>query len=65
MISTQFAGPISQLFEEGGMQLSITGRNVDITDYTRGYVEKKMQRVERHLPALSEARVELSSESTT
>jgi putative sigma-54 modulation protein len=46
------------------MQLSITGRNVDITDYTRGYVEKKMQRVERHLPALSEARVELSSEST-
>lgn len=46
------------------MQLSITGRNVDITDYTRGYLEKKMKRVERHLPGLTEARVELASEST-
>lgn len=46
------------------MQLSITGRNVDITDYTRGYLEKKMRRVERHLPGLTEARVELASEST-
>ena len=46
------------------MQLSITGRNVEITDYTRGYIEKKMQRVERHLPGLSEARVELAAEST-
>ena len=40
------------------MQLSITGRNVEITDYTRGYVEKKMQRIVRHLPGLTEARVE-------
>ena len=46
------------------MQLSITGRNVEITDYTRGYVEKKMQRVTRHLPGLTEARVELAVEST-
>lgn len=46
------------------MQLSITGRNVDVTDYTREYVEKKMHRVERHLPGMSEARVELASEST-
>ena len=46
------------------MQLSITGRNVEITEYTRGYVEKKMQRVLRHLPGLSEAHVELALEST-
>jgi putative sigma-54 modulation protein len=46
------------------MQLSITGRNVDITEYTRGYVEKKMQRVVRHLPGLAEAHVELATEST-
>ena len=46
------------------MQLSITGRNVDVTDYTREYVEKKMQRVERHLPGMTEARVELASENT-
>ena len=46
------------------MQLSLTGRNVDITDYTREYVEKKLQRVERHLPGMTEARVELANEST-
>ena len=45
------------------MQPTITGRNVEITDYTRSYIEKKLQRVERHLPALSEIRVELVSES--
>ncbi len=46
------------------MQLSVTGRNVDITDYTRDYLEKKMHRVERHLSGVSEARVELANEST-
>jgi len=46
------------------MQLSITGRNVEITDYTRSYLEKKLKRVERHLPGLSEAHVELATEST-
>jgi putative sigma-54 modulation protein len=46
------------------MQLSITGRNVEITDYTRSYVNKKMQRVERHLPDLTEGRIELTTEST-
>ncbi len=46
------------------MQLSITGRNVDITEYTRGYVEKKMQRVLRHLPGLTESHVELAVENT-
>ena len=45
------------------MQLSITGRNVDITDYTRSYVDKKMQRVERHLSGLTEARIELAAEN--
>jgi putative sigma-54 modulation protein len=41
------------------MQLSITGRNIDVTDYTRDYIEKRLQRVTRHLPSLHEARVEL------
>jgi len=45
------------------MQLSITGRGVDITEYTRSYVEKKMQRVDRHLPGLTEARIELAAEN--
>ena len=46
------------------MQLSITGRSVDITEYTRSYVEKKMQRIDRHLPGLTEARIELAAENT-
>src|SRR5262245_17797109 len=46
------------------MQPTITGRNVEITEYTRGYIEKKLQRVERHMPAFSEVRVELAAEST-
>lgn len=46
------------------MQLSITGRNVEVTDYTRSYLEKKLQRVVRHLPGLTEARVELAVENT-
>jgi putative sigma-54 modulation protein len=46
------------------MQLSITGRNVEITDYTRSYVNKKMQRVERHLPDLTEGNIELAAENT-
>jgi putative sigma-54 modulation protein len=41
------------------MQLSITGRSIDVTDYTRDYIEKRLQRVTRHLPSLHEARVEL------
>jgi len=45
------------------MQLTITGRNVEITDYTRSYVEKKMQRVDRHLTDLTEAHVELAAEN--
>jgi len=45
------------------MQLSITGRNMDVSDTTREYVEKKMQRVERHLPGMTEARVELTIEN--
>ncbi len=46
------------------MQLSITGRNVEITEHTRDYVDKRLQRVVRHLPALTEARFELTVEST-
>ncbi|MBI1800679.1 MAG: ribosome-associated translation inhibitor RaiA [Chloroflexi bacterium] len=46
------------------MQLSITGRNVEVTNYTHSYVEKKMQRLDRHLPGMTEARVELAMENT-
>jgi len=46
------------------MQLIIRGRNVDITDRLREYVEKKIGKLDRYLPAIHEARVELSVEPT-
>ena len=45
------------------MQVNITGKNLDVTDSLRSYVEKKIGRLDRHLPNINEARVELSVES--
>ncbi|MBM4458011.1 MAG: ribosome-associated translation inhibitor RaiA [Chloroflexi bacterium] len=46
------------------MQLSITGKNLDVTASLRDYVEKKIGRLDRFLPNISEARVELAVENT-
>ncbi len=46
------------------MELTIKGKNVEVTDRLRDYVEKKIGRLDRYLPSISEARVELSSEET-
>jgi putative sigma-54 modulation protein len=46
------------------MQLSIAGKNLEVTDSLRKYVEKKIGRLDRHLPSIQEARVELSVENT-
>lgn len=46
------------------MQLIITGKNVEITDWLRAYVEKKVGKLDRYLPTIDEARVELSVEKT-
>lgn len=45
------------------MQVNITGKNLDVTDSLRSYVEKKIGRLDRHLSNINEARVELSVES--
>jgi putative sigma-54 modulation protein len=44
------------------MELSIKGRNVDVTDRLNDYVEKKIGKLDRYLPTISEAWVELSTE---
>ncbi|MFN2242589.1 MAG: ribosome hibernation-promoting factor, HPF/YfiA family [Anaerolineae bacterium] len=44
------------------MELSIKGRNVDVTDRLSDYVEKKIGRLDRYLPSISEVWVELSTE---
>ncbi|OQA44322.1 MAG: putative sigma-54 modulation protein [Chloroflexi bacterium ADurb.Bin325] len=41
------------------MQLSITGKNLEINDNLRKYVEKKIGRLDRYLPNVIDGRVEL------
>jgi putative sigma-54 modulation protein len=46
------------------MELTITGKNMEITDALRQYVERKIGRLDRYLPSISDTRVELSVENT-
>lgn len=46
------------------MQLVIQGKNVEVSEWLRKYVEKKAGKLDRFLPKIDEARVELSVEST-
>ena len=45
------------------MQLNLTGHHVEITDALREYVQKKLERVERHFDKVSNTHVILSVES--
>ena len=44
------------------MELSIKGKNVEVTDRLNDYVERKMGRLDRYLPTITEVWVELSTE---
>lgn len=46
------------------MELTIKGRNVEVTDRLEDYVHKKIGKLDRYLPSISEAWVELSTEDT-
>jgi putative sigma-54 modulation protein len=46
------------------MQLNIVGKNVEVTDWLRSYVEKKIGKLDKYLPSIDEARVELAVEKT-
>ena len=46
------------------MELHIYGRNLEITDKTREHVENKLAQIDRHLPGISDATVELALEAT-
>jgi putative sigma-54 modulation protein len=46
------------------LELQIQGRNIEINDQVRSYIAQKLAHVNRHLPAISRAEVELAAEST-
>lgn len=46
------------------MELSIRGRNLEITDQIRSHVAEKLGHLERHIPSVALVTVELSFEST-
>jgi ribosomal subunit interface protein len=45
------------------MQLIIQGKNFEVTDRLQEYIEKKVGKLDRYLPTITEARMELSVES--
>ncbi len=46
------------------MQLIVSGKNFEVSDHLKEYVERKIGRLDRKLPTLTEARVELTLENT-
>ena len=42
------------------MQIIVTSKNVELSDWLKSYVEKKVGKLDRYLPTIDEARVELS-----
>lgn len=44
------------------MQLNVSGHHIDITDSLRGYVESKVERLERHFDLVSDVHCILSVE---
>jgi putative sigma-54 modulation protein len=46
------------------MQLLVQGRNLEITDWIREYVQKKVSKLDRFLPQVMEANVELAHNAT-
>lgn len=46
------------------MQVMIQGKNMQVTDRLREYVESKVDKLDRFLPTITEARMELASEKT-
>jgi putative sigma-54 modulation protein len=46
------------------MELIVKGRGFEVTDRLQDYVEKKVGKLDRYLPTITEAWVELSSEET-
>jgi len=46
------------------MELRINGKNTDVSPATRDYIERKLGKLERHLPNIMESKVEIAEEKT-
>ena len=46
------------------MELKITGKNMELTPTVRRYIERKLDKLNRHLPNIIESEVEISEEKT-
>lgn len=46
------------------MEIIIAGRNLEVTESIDSYVRKKFERLNRHLPMISQSNIELADEKT-
>lgn len=46
------------------MELRVSSHDIQVTDYVRDYIDKKVGKLDRYLPEITEVRVDLSTEST-
>ena len=46
------------------MELHITGKNIEVSPTVRSYIERKLGKLNRHLPMLMESKVEITEEKT-
>ena len=46
------------------MELQITGKNMELLPAVRHYIERKLGKLNRHLPNITEAKIEISKEKT-
>ena len=50
--------------ETSSMDIQLTARNIEITPHLQEYVDKKISKLDRYLPSINEARVDLRVENT-
>lgn len=46
------------------MELQVTGKNIEMTPELRQYIERKLDKLNRHLPNIIEAKIEIAEEKT-
>ncbi|MEE9520829.1 MAG: ribosome-associated translation inhibitor RaiA, partial [Dehalococcoidales bacterium] len=46
------------------MELQITGKNIDLSSAVRRYIERKLGKLSRFLPNITESKVEIFEEKT-